>query len=56
MSRLDVVETDKTLLELSDTLVKSETIPSLTKEKEEIDLSDWLEVFAEDQVKLEGCR
>jgi hypothetical protein len=56
MSRLDVIETDKTLLELNDTLVKAETTPSFTKEEEEIDLNEWLEVFAEDQVKLEGCR
>ena len=64
MSRLDVLETEKTLLEqneikkdlidLTDLLLVHEKKVNLRKE--EIDPQDWLEVFEEDQVKLEGCR
>ena len=64
MSRLDVLETETTLLEQSK-ITKSFTEPSdlhrvhektETIHEEEIDLQEWLEIFAEDQVKMEGCR
>lgn len=64
MSRLDVLETEKTLLEqneiekdlidLTDLLLVHEKKVNLRKE--EIDPQDWIEVFEEDQVKLQGCR
>jgi len=64
MSRLDVVETEKSLLEqrereeelidVNDLLLIHEKRVNLPKE--EIDPRDWLEVFEEDQVKLQGCR
>jgi predicted RNase H-like HicB family nuclease len=64
MSRLDVIETEKTLREQSEMkkeLIYFTDLPSVhekidTIQEEEIDLQEWLEVFEEDQVKLQGCR
>jgi len=61
MSRLDVIETEKTLREQNEMAKKLTDLPSIhekidTIQEEEIDLQAWLEVFAEDQVKLQGCR
>jgi len=64
MSKLDLTLQEKTLLELNemnqdlvnvnDTLSNQESVNSF--KKMDIDLQDWLEIFEEDQVKLEGCR
>ena len=64
MSKLDLTLQKKTLLELNemnqdlvnvnDTLSNQESVNSF--KKMDIDLQDWLEIFEEDQVKLEGCR
>ena len=64
MSKLDLTLQKKTLLELNemnkdlvnvnDTLSNQESINSF--KKMDIDLQDWLEVFEEDQVTVEGCR
>ena len=64
MSRLDVVETEQTLLEqseiekelidLNDLLLVHEK--SLNLDREVIDPKDWIEIFEEDQVKMVGCR
>ena len=61
MSRLDVIETEKTLREQNEMSKKLTDLPSVhekvdTIQEEEIDLQEWLEIFAEDQVKLQGCR
>ena len=61
MSRLDVIETEKTLRDQNEISKKLTDLPSVhenidTIQEEEIDLQAWLEVFAEDQVKLQGCR
>ena len=61
MSRLDVIETEKSLREQNEMLEKLKDLQSVhenidTIQEEEIDLQAWLEVFAEDQVKLQGCR
>ena len=61
MSRLDVIETEKTLREQNEMSKKLTDLPSVHKkvntiQEEEIDLQEWLEIFAEDQVKLQGCR
>ena len=61
MSRLDVIETEKSLREQNEMLEKLTDLQSVhenidTIQEEEIDLQAWLEVFAEDQVKLQGCR
>ena len=61
MSRLDVIETEKNLREQNEMLEKLTDLPLVhenidTIQEEEIDLQAWLEVFAEDQVKLQGCR
>jgi len=63
MSRLDVIETNKAfvehneivkeLIEVNDTFLKSENIHII--DKEEIDPQDWIEIFTEDQVKVEEC-
>ena len=64
MSRLDFTVQEKVYFELNkqdrtttDTdskfLKENDT---LGKMQEEIDLQDWLEIFEEDQVKLQGCR
>jgi len=64
MSRLDFTVQEKVYFELNkqnrttaDTdskfLKENDT---LSKMQEEIDLQDWLEIFEEDQVKLQGCR
>ena len=64
MSKLDLTLQEKTLLELNemkhdlidvnDTLSNQEGVNGF--KKMDIDLEDWLEIFEEDQVKLEGCR
>ena len=64
MSKLDLTLQKKTLLELNemnkdlvnvnDTLSNQESVNSF--KKMDIDLQDWLEVFEEDQVTVEGCR
>ena len=64
MSKLDLTLQEKTLLELNemnqdlvnvnDTLSNQESVNGF--KKMDIDLQDWLEIFEEDQVKLEGCR
>ena len=61
MSRLDVIEAEKSLREQNEMLEKLTDLQSVhenidTIQEEEIDLQAWLEVFAEDQVKLQGCR
>ena len=61
MSRLDVIETEKSLREQNEMLEKLTDLQSVhenidTIQEEEIDLQEWLEIFAEDQVKLQGCR
>lgn len=64
MSRLDLALTEKVLLELNemhkelvdvnDTFLNQESVNGL--KQMDIDLQDWLEVFEEDQVTLQGCR
>ncbi len=64
MSRLDLTLTEKVLLELNemnkdlvdvnDTFLNQESINGF--KQMDIDLQDWLEVFEEDQVTLQGCR
>ncbi len=64
MSRLDLTLTEKVLLELNemhkelvdvhDTFLNQESVNGF--KKMDIDLQDWLEVFEEDQVTLQGCR
>ncbi len=64
MSKLDLILQEKTLLELNeinkdlvdvnDTLSNQENVNDF--KKMDIDLEDWLEIFEEDQVKLQGCR
>ena len=64
MSKLDLTLQEKTLLELNeinkelvdvnDTLSNQENVNDF--KKMDIDLEDWLEIFEEDQVKLQGCR
>ncbi len=64
MSRLDLTltekvlpelnETNKDLVDVNDALLNQESINDL--KKMDIDLQDWLEVFEEDQVKVQGCR
>lgn len=64
MSRLDLTLTEKVLLELNemhkelvdvhDTFLNQESVNGL--KQMDIDLQDWLEVFEEDQVTLQGCR
>ena len=64
MSKLDLTLQEKTLLELNemnkdfvnvnDTLSNQESVNGF--KKMDIDLQDWLDVFEEDQVTLEGCR
>ena len=64
MSKLDLTLQEKTLLELNkmnkdlvnvnDTLSNQESVNDF--KKMDLDLQDWLEVFEEDQVTLEGCR
>ena len=61
MSKLDMTLTEKVLLELNkDLLDGNDTFldqKSINGQKEmDIDLKEWLEVFAEDEVKLQGCR
>jgi hypothetical protein len=63
MSRLDVLETSKAfvedneivkeLMEVNDTFLKAEHIHII--DKEEIDLQFWIEIYTEDQVKVEEC-
>ena len=64
MSRLDVLETETTLLEQNE-MTKNVAEPAYlqrvhekieTIHEDDIDLQEWLEIFAEDQVKMEGCR
>lgn len=64
MSKLDLTVQEKTLLkvnEMQKNLINSNK-ESLSQEgidgsnKMDIDLKDWIEVFEEDQVKLQGCR
>lgn len=64
MSRLDLTETEKVLPELNktnkslvnvnDAFLNQESINDL--KKMDIDLQDWIEVFEEDQVTVQGCR
>ncbi len=64
MSRLDLTltekvlpelnETNKDLLDVNDAFLNQERINDF--KKMDIDLQDWLEVFEEDQVKVQGCR
>ena len=64
MSKLDLALTEKVLLEVNemnkdsvdvnDAFLNQESINGI--KKTDIDLQDWLEVFEEDQVKLQGCR
>ena len=60
MSRLDLTLTEKVLLELNEMnkdLVDVKNQESINGLKQlDIDLQDWLEVFEEDQVTLQGCR
>ena len=63
MSRLDVLETNKSLveynetvkelIELNDAFSKAEHIHII--DKEEIDPQDWIEIYTEDEVKVEEC-
>ncbi|MCO4845265.1 MAG: hypothetical protein KC427_04525 [Sulfurovum sp.] len=64
MSKLDLTLTEKVLPELNemnkdlvdvnDAFLNHEHINDL--KKMDIDLQDWLEVFEEDQVTVQGCR
>ena len=64
MSKLDLALTEKVLVEVNemkkdlvdvnDAFLNQESINGV--KKMDIDLQDWLEVFEEDQVKLQGCR
>jgi len=64
MSKLDLALTEKVLVEVNemnkdsvdvnDAFLNQESINGI--KKTDIDLQDWLEVFEEDQVKLQGCR
>jgi hypothetical protein len=64
MSKLDLTLTEKVSLELNemkkdlaninDEFMNQEAKNSFNKM--DIDLQEWLEVFEEDQVRLEGCR
>lgn len=64
MSKLDLALTEKVLLEViemnkdsvdvNDAFLNQESINGI--KKTDIDLQDWIEVFEEDQVKLQGCR
>ena len=64
MSKLDLTLQEKTLLELNDmnkdlvnvndTLSNQESVNGFNEM--DIDLQGWLEVFEEDQVRVEGCR
>ena len=64
MSKLDLVlqestlrkvnEMHKNLLDLNDDFF--DQVVADNSNEEELDLEAWLEVFAEDQVKMEGCR
>lgn len=64
MSKLDLTRQEKTLLELNEmnkelvnvntTLSNQEIVNGF--KKMDIDLQDWLEIFEEDQVTLQGCR
>lgn len=63
MSRLDVLETNRALVEhnetvkelidVNDTFLKSEHIHII--DNEEIDPQDWIEIYLEDSVKVEEC-
>ena len=63
MSRLDVLETNKVfvehneivreLIEVNDAFLKAEPIHII--DTEEIGPQDWIEIFAEDEVKVEEC-
>lgn len=63
MSRLDVVETNrafvehneivKELIDMNDAFLKAENIHII--DEEEIGPQDWIEVYIEDQVKVEEC-
>lgn len=63
MSRLDVVETNrafvenneivKELIEVNDAFLKAEHTHIINEE--EIGPQDWIEIFIEDQVKVEEC-
>ena len=63
MSRLDVLETNKALvdynetikelIELNDAFLKQEHIRIIDKEK--IDPQEWIDIYTEDEVKVEEC-
>ena len=64
MSKLDLAPTEevmiklnemnKELLDVHDTFLNQASVNDFNKQ--DIDLQDWLEVFEEDQVTLQGCR
>lgn len=64
MSKLDLAPTEKVviklnemnkeLLDVHDTFLNQASVNDFNKQ--DIDLQDWLEVFEEDQVTLQGCR
>ena len=64
MSKLDLAVREKELIEINemrkdlvdvhDTFLNQESVNGL--KQMDIDLQDWLEVFEEDQVTLQGCR
>jgi hypothetical protein len=51
---LELNEINKDLVDVNDTLSNQENVNDF--KKMDIDLEDWLEIFEEDQVKLQGCR
>ena len=63
MSRLDVLETNKAfvehneivkeLIEMNDAFLKADNIHII--DKDEIGPQDWIEIYLEDQVKVEEC-
>ena len=64
MSKLDLAVREKELIEINemrkdlvdvhDTFLNQESVNGL--KQMDIDLQEWLEVFEEDQVTLQGCR
>ena len=64
MSRLDVKLHDKVLGETSELYKDLEKLDKMFVAKEgtnrfenkDIDPNEWLEVFAQDEVRIEGCR